>query len=50
MDDDARHRLVIDRVTMSRYLLVERSTIHISGIPEGGYKYRDGVSNRVLGS
>ncbi|MCS7140752.1 MAG: hypothetical protein NZ888_01020 [Candidatus Nitrosocaldus sp.] len=50
MNDDARHQLVIDRVAMSRVLTSgEEDTIHISGIPEGSYKYRDGVSNRVLG-
>ncbi len=48
--DDDRHQLVIDRIAMSRILgKGDEDTIYVSGVPEGSYKYRDGLNNRVLG-
>ncbi|MFN4336235.1 MAG: cupredoxin domain-containing protein [Candidatus Nitrosocaldus sp.] len=48
--DDDRHQFVIDRVAMSKILgKGDEDTIYVSGVPEGSYKYRDGINNRVLG-
>ncbi|MEM2924032.1 MAG: hypothetical protein QW560_06460 [Candidatus Nitrosocaldus sp.] len=48
--DDDRHQLVIDRIAMSKVLgNGDEDTIYVSGVPEGSYKYRDGLNNRVLG-
>ncbi|MEO9364517.1 MULTISPECIES: cupredoxin domain-containing protein [Candidatus Nitrosocaldus] len=48
--DDDEHQLVIDRIAISKVLgKGDEDTIYVSGVPEGSYRYRDGLSGRVLG-